>query len=699
MSPERTLSRPERRVFLAVAEALVDAPVEDDVANAVIPFVRRLPLRERRLFRLLLRAIEFGVVLSVGRPVRFSALPRAERQRCLRDWARSRLSFRRQGVAALKSLAALAYYGRESAWDDVGYDGPWLGRMTVAVHPAPALDAPAVSGAPAPPASGAESRPDGSGGSLAAEGVSPAGRVTTAPIGARRVAITLAPGITPATQFGQDAELRAEVCVIGTGAGGAALIGRLAERGVDVVAVEAGPHFRTEDYDQRELSMLPRLYQDAGMRFTADQAIGILQGCGVGGSTLHNTGMVYPPPRGVLERWRREYGFPVGEAEMASLVDWVLAGLRAVPIPPERINANNDVLRRGAAALGWRYRVPLHNRVECSGCGYCMLGCAYNRKTNAAFAFLPRAVAGGARIVSCAQAVRIRGRSGDRRVECLVLDDRGRWTGGRFTVRAPVVVLAAGALDTPALLLRSGLGNDRVGAGLRLHPAAFVAGEFGEPIMAWRGIPQSVIVEEFAPYLEDGGDGYLIVASAANTPGMTAALMPGFGPVHRAAMQRMAHHACATVLLHDETAGRVTVRRSGRPVAQYWPDPADLRQLQHGIGSLARIYLAAGAVQVRLPYVGAPAVCDEAGLMRAQTRARREPFSLPLNSVHPQGSCALGRSRRNSAVDPHGELWGERGVFVCDTSLFPTSVGVPPQVTAMALAAAVADYIAVERRG
>src|SRR5690606_13593625 len=105
--------------------------------------------------------------------------------------------------------------------------------------------------------------------------------------------------------------------------------------------------------------------------------------------------------------------------------------------------------------------VPLHNRVECSGCGYCMLGCAYNRKTNAAFGYLPRAVAGGARILSGAQTVRIRGRAGDRRVECLVLDERGAWTGARFTIRAPIVVLATGALDTPALLLRSGLGNDR----------------------------------------------------------------------------------------------------------------------------------------------------------------------------------------------------------------------------------------------
>ena len=568
MSTARSLSGPERRVFLAVAGAIVDAPAGDDVAEAVIPFIRRLPRRERRMLRLLLRVIEYGAPLSIGRPARFSALAREERQRCLRAWSSSRLRFRRQGVAALKALAALAFYGRESAWGDVGYDGPWLGRVPVTVLPAPALEAPPAeggsSGTPARrilhPADGPSDAPAAGGAPLAREG-------RTARTAGHLAPPSPPPGITPATRLRRDAELRAAVCVIGTGAGGAALIGRLAERGVDVVAVEAGAHVGAADYDQHEHSMLPLLYQDAGLRATADQAIGILQGCGVGGSTLHNTGMVYPPPPGVLERWRREHALPLDQPEMESLVELVLGARRAVPIPPVRINANNDMLRRGAAALGWRYRVPLHNRVECSGCGYCMLGCAYNRKTNAAFGYLPRAVAGGARILSGAQTVRIRGRAGDRRVECLVLDERGAWTGARFTIRAPIVVLAAGALDTPALLLRSGLGNDRVGAGLRLHPAAFVAAEFAEPIVAWRGVPQSVIIEEFAPYLEDGGEGYLLVANAANTPGLTAALVPGLGPAHRAAMLRAAHQAGASVLLHDESAGRVMVRRSGRPVA------------------------------------------------------------------------------------------------------------------------------------
>jgi choline dehydrogenase-like flavoprotein len=227
------------------------------------------------------------------------------------------------------------------------------------------------------------------------------------------------------------------VCVIGTGAGGAAALARLAEQGIDAVAVEAGPHTTAAEFTQRELEMLPLLYQEAALRATADKAIGIMQGRGVGGSTLHNTGLVYPTPAGILDRWRREHAFPWDDASWQGYVDEVLRTLRATPIPPEQINPNNDALRRGCEALGWRYRVPLHNREECCGCGYCMLGCAYNRKLGASLTWLPRAVTAGARILADAPVTRIEGRAGMRRVVwrwCTrrwCSSPRGRWTPPR----------------------------------------------------------------------------------------------------------------------------------------------------------------------------------------------------------------------------------------------------------------------------
>ncbi len=664
-------SEAERRIFLSAAGALVGAPAGEDVADAVAPFVRRFRSADRRLLSVLLRAVEYGVPLLEGRARRLTTLEPAEREEYLRGWAESRLEVRRQGAAALKALAMLGFYGRDEAWPEVGYRGPWLGRTEIPILPAPDL----LAGSDTP--------------SLKTD----TGSVAT---GARRPrpAIGLPPGITPGRDARSDLRIRAQVCVIGTGAGGAAVLARLAESGIDAVAVEAGGYATAPDFTQRELEMLPLLYQEAGLRATSTKAIGILQGRGVGGSTLHNTGLVYPTPAGILDRWRREHGFPLSVEEMEGRTAEVLSTLGAVPIPHHQINANNAALRQGAEALGWRYRVALHNRAACSACGYCMLGCAYNRKNNAVLTYLPRAVAAGARILADAPVARIEGPAGARRVVCELRDAGDRPTGRRAVVEAPVVVVAAGALDTPALLRRSGVGNGRVGHGLRLHPAALVSAVFPEPVIAWRGLPQSVIVEEFASFQEDGYGGWLFLPSASNWPGLSAAVTPGLGAPHRERMRELPHLASAAVLLHDETAGRVTTDRGGRPVSHYWPERVDQTALRKGIGALAQLYLAAGAERVYLPHPAAPPVRSEAELDRALTAVTAQRHRLALNSVHPQGSCALGTDPARSAVDPHGEVWGERGIFVADASLFPTSVGVPPQVTIMALATAVADHVA-----
>lgn len=664
----------ERRIFAAVVAAATGEPVGDDVADAVAPFLERLSRVDRLQLRALLLGLEYGAPLFRLRPGRFTSLSPAAREAYLASWAGSRLPARRQGAAVLKALAMLAFYGRDAAWPDVGYDGPWLGRVAVPVI-----------------GRGAQTLP----------GVRPVTRPTTLPD--RRVAKepakpTATPGITLGRTLPSDLHLRAEAVVVGLGAGGSAALARLAELGVDAVGIEAGGAPTAAEYTQRELEMLPLLYHEAGLRATADKAIAILQGRGVGGSTLHNTGMVYGPPQGIVDRWRQEYGLDLTDAELERHVADVFETLGAVPIPPERVNPNNDALRRGVDRLGWRWRIPLHNRIECSGCGYCMLGCAYDRKNNAALTYVPRAIAAGARILADAAVERIEGRAGARRVVCTLLDADGRPTGRWAVIEAKVVLVGAGALETPALLLRSGLGNRRVGHGLRLHPAATVLARFADDVVAWRGLPQSVLVEEYASFFDDGRGGFLLVPNPATWPGLMGTLVPGLGQAHREIMRELPRLASASVLLHDEGAGRVRVGRDGRPRAVYWPDAGDQRSLLRGIEALARIYLAAGAERVYLPFPGARPVVDEASLAEAMAGARLRRYTTPLSSVHPQASCALGRDPATGATDPAGELWGVPGVYVCDASLFPTSVGVPPQVTIMALASAVAERAAEEVR-
>nr|MBA2572455.1 hypothetical protein [Gemmatimonadota bacterium] len=219
----------ERRVFTAVTAALVGASAPETVCDAAAPFLARLRPADHLMLRLLLRMLEAGPLLA-RRPRLFSQLPRQEAEAYLRSWAESRLAPRRRGIAALRALAMLAYYGREEAWKEVGYDGPWLERRPVQLLPAPDLRE-------VPPAPPRTPRP--------------------------RLAAGLAPGLTQGRLVDRDLRIRADVCVIGTGAGGAAALARLAEGGFTAVAVEAGGYSTAADYTQRELEMLPLLYQEA----------------------------------------------------------------------------------------------------------------------------------------------------------------------------------------------------------------------------------------------------------------------------------------------------------------------------------------------------------------------------------------------------------------------------------------------------
>jgi choline dehydrogenase-like flavoprotein len=477
-------------------------------------------------------------------------------------------------------------------------------------------------------------------------------------------------------------ELRARTCVIGSGAGGAVAAAELAAGGVDALLLEEGPHHDPAAFDQREATMMDRLYMEGGQRLTADQAIAIVQGRGLGGSTVHNTALCVPPPRAILERWARLGALPEPLPRIEAVAAEILARAGAAPPDPASVNRNNRLLEDGARRLGLRSEVPLHNRASCSGCGYCILGCAYNRKRHVVFSHLEPAVAVGLRIATGARVDRIRRSASGFRLH-----------GPGFVADCDTVVVAASALGTPALLLRSGLGERRlIGRSLRIHPFAPVAAVFDEPVEAWRGIPQSLLVTADARFLDGGEGGWILMAAAAG-PAATAAFIPGCGPEVTEGMKRYARLAVAGVLLHDEGAGTVRARRDGLPSVRYWPSEPDRRGLMAGIDRLARLWFAAGARRVLLPFGRLPAVGAPEHL-RVLDRIRFRRHDVVLNSVHPQGSVPMGGDPRRHAVTPEGGLRGARGVYVADASIFPTSVGVPPQITIMTLATLIARGLA-----
>jgi len=493
---------------------------------------------------------------------------------------------------------------------------------------------------------------------------------------------------------GGDLTTRADVCVIGSGAGGAVAAAELAAAGRDVVVLEQGEHWTSRDFTQREDEMLPRLFEEAGMRQTVDGNITILQGRSVGGSTVHNLCYAFRTPPAILRMWREEHALPeLTDASLVGSFERVEANLRVKPIREDEVNTLNRLLRAGAQRLGYSGFVTHHNREKCVKAGYCLLGCSYDAKQSMLVTYVPRASEAGARVYANARAERIEAPpSGARRVYGHVVDHAGR-TRGSIEVEARVVVLAAGAVASPDLLLRSGLGGPEVGRHLHLHPSVMVAGYWPEPIHAYRGIPQSYYIDEFIDLEREPHTGYVLMP-IAGFPVLAAVNVPGFGRDHFQQMRDFAKLGGLLVLLHDRSEGSVRSGRSlGKPEIRYALDAADRALLAAGLRHCAEVLFAAGAQRVVVPFQPEPLVLARGAELGQIARHEVREGTLPIASTHPQSTCRMGGDPATSVVNAFGELHGVRGVFVADMSVFPTSLGAPPQITTAALADRTAHHI------
>jgi choline dehydrogenase-like flavoprotein len=487
-------------------------------------------------------------------------------------------------------------------------------------------------------------------------------------------------------------ELSADLCVVGSGPGGATVAMKAAEAGQKVVVLEAGELLTPRDMSQREEAMFPRLFWDAGTRTTADRAIHVHQGLGVGGSSIHNTCLVKRIPARIRERWANERGLAdLGPARWEALYGEAEALLQVSEVPAALRNRHNQLLADGCAALGWAGGALRHNRTGCVGSGFCELGCAFDAKNNALKVAIPRAVRAGAEVIACCQAVSV-AHDGRRveAVEAVALDPGTRTPLGRVRVRADRVCLSASATGTAALLLRSGVPDPsgETGARLHLHPGAVVAGEFEAPVRAWDGIPQSYECTEYLELDRDGEPGahrVWIVPAFAHPVG-TATLVPGLGAEHFGWMSRYEHLAAFTVMLHDQSRGRVAPRGALGLRIDYRPDEADRRELGFGLAQAARLLFAAGARRVLVS--GARPTILARGAKEAELDALAElamEGGLDLTSVHPMATVPMGDSPAAAAVDSAGRHHHLAGLWVADGSLFPSSIGVPPQLSIYAL--------------
>jgi choline dehydrogenase-like flavoprotein len=574
----------------------------------------------------------------VGRARSFRQLKPAERERLLQALAVSRWRLLRAGFQGIKRLAAFLFYsvsderGQNPAWPALGY--------------APSANPPAV------------------------------------------------PAALAVTVLDQPTTLAADVCVIGSGAGGAVVAAELAAAGRRVVVLEAGSGRQAPDFDQRELTGMNTLYLDHGMTASRDLGLAILAGATLGGGTAVNWQTCLPTPDSVRAEWAEVSGCPhFADASFSRSVEAVMERIHA-GTRESVVNQNNAVLQRGCDKLGYHWTVLSRNARGCDPdqCGYCVFGCRQGGKQSTAVTFLADAQRQGDMpiLVHCrAERVRIvNGRAAG--VEAIATDEVGHAHPVR--IEAPVVVVAAGAIHSPALLLRSGLRLPALGRNLFLHPTSAVTGRYDEPVEAWRGPPQTILCDQFANLA--AGYGFRLETAPAH-PGLIALALPwADARSHRRLMQRTASASSIIVLTRDHQGGRVRLGPGRRPLVEYRPGAREQAHLRQGIVEAIRVHLAAGAREVctlhtrplRLERDGALSVAEvEAFCQRAMTAPVAGNWST-LFSAHQMGTCRMGRDARTAVCDANGEVFGVRGLFIADGSAFPASSGVNPMVTIMALA-------------
>ncbi|MEZ4219861.1 MAG: GMC family oxidoreductase N-terminal domain-containing protein [Polyangiaceae bacterium] len=483
-------------------------------------------------------------------------------------------------------------------------------------------------------------------------------------------------------------QIETDICIVGSGSGGATAARVLAEAGRDVVVLEEGSDFPASRMTQRDGEMYAALYMERGSRATTDLGVTVLQGRVLGGGGVINASDVVPIPAGVLAHWRKHFGLSeFTEAALGPYQARALQDLRANPILPEQMNRANGLLRQGAERLGIAGNLMQHNRVGCAGLGTCLIGCPIDAKKNPRLVAIPKALAAGARFFTRARARRVLYAESElKRVDVQILDTRGLRAIGSTSVRARTVIVAANAVGSAELLLRSGIGNQHVGRHLILQPQLPIVAVFPERVEAFRGIPQSYAVTEFEREddPEHGLWGYRI-EGIMGTPGMVGSLLPFSGVEGKVAMAEYDHLAASLLLVPDEPSGAVRVSDTGRLRIEYRQHDNHKERIREAARTAARIYFAAGASRVVVP-VSPPVVLTHPDQIDSLSTLPLRPAGAPLLSAHQQGSARMAPRARDGALAPNGHVYGTRGVYVFDSSGFPSSASTHTMAPIMALA-------------
>ncbi|MCB9727013.1 MAG: GMC family oxidoreductase [Deltaproteobacteria bacterium] len=495
--------------------------------------------------------------------------------------------------------------------------------------------------------------------------------------------------------YAREQRFEADVVVVGTGAGGAVVGSELAQAGFRVTFVEEGGWHPTQTFSAYTSESVPRLYRDGGGTVILGKPpIPYVEGRCVGGSTVINGGMAYRAPDPILAGWARDTGAEeLSSKGLEPYFEQVEARVSARQQRAESVGADNKIMREGSRRMGWNYSENPRNQQECVGSNNCVLGCPTGAKQSTLVTFMPTAMAAGAR---CLTEVRI-----DRLIieggRCVgvaghAIDPVRMRRGVAVEVRANAVVIACGAIQTPHLLLKHKLSRQsgQLGRNFLCHPNVKLIGLFPFDVKAWQGVSQVGQVREF----HDEG---IVLAENFIPPAAMATQLPMIGTKSWEVMQRYNQSIVGGCLVEDSTTGRVRRGPFDMATATYNVTAHDHERFLKGARLLAEMWFAMGAEEVLLPFISLPSIrsADELGRIDP---SRIRMSEVELFTPHLMGTARMGGRAEDSVIDVSGELWDLPGCHVADASIFPTAIGVNPQITIMAMAMQIAGRIA-EKRG
>ncbi len=660
-APSQTFSAKEQATLAALVDAIFphlppgDNPLypisasDRDVPRQMCEALASLPnldeVRQLKQFLQLVesRAANLGLA-AIPKP--FSRMSSEEQERYLLRLATGPITALRGAFRSLKALSGAFYFagldaeGHNPAWNVIGYSGP-----------------------PAPPP--AKPKP-----------------IIPLPINRHQT-------------------LECDVVIVGSGAGGGVVAGVLAAAGKNVIVLEKGGYYNEADFNQYELEAYQKLYLDRGMTASADKGVSMLAGSCLGGGTVINWTTSFPTPETVRQEWDDQSDWEVfysGSYERSSQA--VLKRL-GVSQDYNRLSRRDQVMWDGLEKLGWHKDLMPRNVRGCTqndDCGFCTFGCPHGAKQSTLVTYLQDAADNGARIVVNCSADRVLTTQGRANGVLATVTDLQTGLRHQLTVKAKAVILAAGSIHTPAVLLRSGLGGPAVGKYLHLHPATAITAHMSEPIQGWNGVMQAAYSRQFADL---DGRGYGAILETGPTHMAVPANAIGWenGRAFKDMMRKFGYATSVVIITRDRDWGSITVNRQGVPVINYKVSPYDTSHARTAVAGAVRLLAAAGAKEISslnaIPQVYRPGMSESIeGYMGRLDKQGWGPHQTAFFSYHQMGSARMGSDRQTSVVNENNECHTTPGLFVTDAAAFPGASGVNPMITIQTIAHRAAGYIA-----